>query len=161
MDTRRAVENIKHSNLEQFLFVFKQLQSEEILTQTRNVIGNIKKLGLTLPESEELIKKAEEAFKDEATYSEAQKYLTEAKIKAHEIENDFQEKNASSAISTAESLILNLKQSGMDVETADKFLSQAKSALEIREFKKSILFAGKAKFTAKKLMGEVPAQASS
>jgi hypothetical protein len=46
------------------------------------------------------------------------------------------------------------------VATADRFLSQAKTALDIREFKKSILFAGKAKFTAKKLMGNIPVAAA-
>jgi len=154
LDSQKAVKNIKHSNLEQFLFVFKQLQAEEMLSQTKNIISNIKKLGLDLSEAEEFIQKAEEAFKDDITYNQAQEFLTEAKIKAHEKENEFQEKNAGNAISTAESLILTLKQTGVNVESADKFLNQAKTALEIREFKKSILFAGKAKFTAKKLMGE-------
>ncbi len=159
VESQRAVEDIKHSNLEQFLFVFKQLQAEEMLNQTKNVIANIKKIGVDLTEVEEKYKQAEEEFRSGENYNQAKELLTEAKIIAHEKENRFQEKNASSAISTAESLILTLKQNGVDVESADKFLNQAKTALEIREFKKSILFAGKAKFTAKKLMAEIPAGA--
>jgi hypothetical protein len=161
LESQRAVENIKHSNLEQFLFVFRQLQAEEMLTQTKNIISNIKKLGVDVTEADEAYEKAEEAFKSDDTYNQAKELLTEAKIKAHEKENLFQEKNASAAISTAESLILTLKQNGVDVESADKLLNQAKAALQIREYKKSILFAGKAKFTAKKLMAEVPVGAAS
>ena len=159
--SKEIVEQIQHLKLEQFLFVFRQLQAEEMMTQTKNVISNIRKLGVDLAEAEEAYEKAEEAFKSDDTYNQAKELLTEAKIKAHEKENLFQEKNASSAISTAESLILTLKQNGVDVESADKLLNQAKSALQIREFKKSILFAGKAKFTAKKLMAEVPIGAAS
>jgi hypothetical protein len=161
LESQRAVENIKHSNLDQFLFVFRQLQAEEMLNQTKTVISNIKKLGMDLADSDELIKQAEAAFKNDETYNKAQELLTEAKIKAHEKENKFQEKNASSAISAAESLIITLKQNGVDVDSANKFLNQAKTALEIREFKKSILFAGKAKFTAKKLMGDTPGKTES
>jgi hypothetical protein len=161
LESQKAVENIKHSNLEQFLFVFRQLQAEEMVIHTRNILSNIKKLGVDLSESEELVKSAQEAFNNTDTYNQGQEFLTEAKIKAHEKENMLQEKNASNAISTAESLILTLKQNGVDVESANKLLAQAKTALEIREFKRSILFAGKAKFTAKKLMAEVPVVASS
>jgi hypothetical protein len=157
LESQNAVENIKHSNLEQFLFVFRQLQAEEMLNQTRVILSNVKKLGVDITESEDLVKQAEEAFKDSSLYNRGQELLTEAKIKVHEKENLFQEKNASSAISSAESLILTLRQSGVNVESANKFLNQAKTALEIKEFKKSILFAGKAKFTAKKLMTEPPA----
>jgi hypothetical protein len=160
IETQRAVENIKHSKLEQFLFVFKQLQAEELLSVAKNLVSSIKKLGVDMTDVEELIKQAEEAFKSDETYDQAKEFLTDAKIQAHEKENQFQEKNASSAISTAESLILTLKQKGVDVATADRFLSQAKTALDIREFKKSILFAGKAKFTAKKLMGNIPVAAA-
>jgi hypothetical protein len=116
---------------------------------------------MDLADSDELIKQAEAAFKNDETYNKAQELLTEAKIKAHEKENKFQEKNASSAISAAESLIITLKQNGVDVDSANKSLNQAKTALEIREFKKSILFAGKAKFTAKKLMGDTPGKTES
>jgi hypothetical protein len=151
LEANRTVENIKHSKLDQFLFVFRQLQAEEMLTRTRKVLAEIKKFSVDVSESEELVKKAEEAFSEEEKYSEGQELLTEAKIKAREQENKYQEKNAGSAISTAESLIITLKQKGVDAETANKFLAQAKTAFEIKEFKKSILFASKAKMTAKKL----------
>jgi hypothetical protein len=151
LETQRAIENIKHSKLDQFLFVFRQLQAEEMLGKAKDIIVNIKKFGIEFQDMEELINKAEAAFKDDATYNDAKGFLTEVKILANEKENTFHEKNAANAISAAESLILTLKQQGFNVETANKFLDQAKTALEIREFKKSILFAGKAKFTAKKL----------
>ena len=155
LETQRAIENIKHSKLDQFLFVFRQLQAEEMLVKAKDTIVNIKKFGIDVQDMEELINKAEAAFKDDATYNDAKGFLTEVKILANEKENKFHEKNAANAISAAESLILTLKEQGFNVETANKFLDQAKTALEIREFKKSILFAGKAKFTAKKLQDNV------
>jgi hypothetical protein len=151
LESKGMVENIKHSKLEQFLFVFKQLQSEEMVTKTKSIISNIKKLGVNLSESENLIKQAEEAFQDEEKYTQGQEFLTEAKILAREQENKYQEKNAGAAISAAESLIITLKQKKVNIETPSKFLNQAKTAFEIKEFKKSILFASKAKMTAKKL----------
>ena len=80
--------------------------------------------------------------------------MTESKILAREEENKYQEKNAGAAISAAESLIITLKQKGINIETPNSFLDQAKTAFEIKEFKKSILFASKAKMTAKKLQPE-------
>ncbi len=159
LESQNMVENIKHSKLEQFLFVFRQLQAEEMVTQTKNVISNIRKLGVDLSEAENLIRQAEEAFQDEEKYTEGKEFLTLAKISARGQENKYQEKNAAAAISAAESLIITLKKKKINIETPNKFLNQAKTAFEIKEFKKSILFASKAKMTAKKLQTTSEAKA--
>ncbi len=152
LSAQSAVENIKHSKLEQFLFVFRQLQTEEMLNDARKVIASIKRLNVDITKSEELMKQAEDAFKDGGDkYEVGQELLTEAKRLAHEEENKAHEKSATNAISAAESLIITLKSSGVNVGSATQLLDQAKTALKICEFKKSILFAGKAKLAAKKL----------
>jgi hypothetical protein len=43
----------------------------------------------------------------------------------------------------------------VDINKANKYLNQAKTAIEIKEFKKAILFASKAKMTAKKLQAKM------
>ena len=55
-------------------------------------------------------------------------------------------------------MIITLKQKGVDIDSANKYLNQAKTAIEIKEFKKAILFASKAKMTAKKLQAQIPKQ---
>ena len=58
LTAKQTIEGIQHSKLDQFLFVFRQLRAEEMITETKKIIVNIKKLGVDLTESEEMIQKA-------------------------------------------------------------------------------------------------------
>jgi hypothetical protein len=152
INSKESVEHIKHPKLEQFTFVFKQLRAEEIIDEARNLFKNIKKIGVDISAAEEHFKKGEELLHDgdDATYDEGRGYLTLAKISAKDVEREFHKKNASSAISAAHSLIIDIKKSGADIVEPKKLLDQGKAAFEDGEYKKSILFAGKAKLAAKK-----------
>jgi tetratricopeptide (TPR) repeat protein len=150
VDSKESVEHIEHPKLQQFLFVFKQLRAEEMIDETKKLFGNIRKIGINISSAEELYKKGEAALRDDATYEEGREFLTQAKISAKDVERDFHKKNASSAISAAQSLIIEVKKTGVDITEPKKFLDQGKSAYEDGEYKKSILFAGKAKMAAKK-----------
>jgi hypothetical protein len=121
-----------------------------MIDETRRLIKSVSKIGVDISRAEKKLKKGIKALRDDSTYEEGRDYLTQAKISVKDIERDFHKKNASSAISAAQSLIIEIKKAGADIRLPKKFLDQGKSAYDDGEYKRSILFAGKAKMAAKK-----------
>jgi len=148
--SKEMVEKIKHKNLEQFLFVFKSLQTEEMVNSVRNIISDLKKKNIDTQEIKTFLKKAEFAFESDETYEKGKEYIIEAKLSAKEAMKKYESKLASKAISTAQSQIISVKRMGVNVKEAELFLEKSKIAYKAQEFQKSKLLAEKVSLVLKK-----------
>jgi hypothetical protein len=149
-NSKVLVEKIKHPQLEQFLFVFKSLQTEEMLNSVRNIISDLKKKNIDAQEVSTFLKKAEFAFESDETYEKGKDYIIEAKLRAKEAMNKYQSKIASKSISAAQSQIISIKRMGVNVKEAEILLEKSKIAFKAQEFSKSKMMAEKVILTLKK-----------
>jgi hypothetical protein len=148
--SKELVEQIQHKKIEQFLFVFKSLQTEEMLNSVRNIITDLKKKNIDTQEIKTFLKKAEFAFESDETYEKGKQYIIEAKLSSKEATKKYESKLSSKAISTAQSQIISVKRAGVNVKEAELFLEKAKIAYKSQEFQKSKLLAEKVTLALKK-----------
>jgi hypothetical protein len=148
--SKNMVEKIRHPKLVQFLFVFKSLQTEEMLNSIRNIISDLKKKHIDTQEIKTFLKKAEFAFESSETYEKGKDYIIEAKLRSKEATKKYESKLASKSISTAQSQIISVKRTGINIKEAEILLEKAKIAFKAQEFKKSKMIADNVPVTLKK-----------
>lgn len=148
--SKELVEKIKHPNLEQFLFVFKSLQTEEMLNSVRNIISDLNKKHIDTQEIKTFLKKAEFAFESDESYDKGKDYIVEAKLKSKDAIKKYLSKQASKAISTAQSQIISVKRMGVNISEAEAYLEKSKIAYKAQEFEKSKIIAEKVILALKK-----------
>ena len=150
LKSKELVEQLKHPKLDQFLFVFKSLQTEEMLNSVRNLIADLKKKNIDTQEIKTFLKKAEFAFESDETYDKGKDYIIEAKLKAKEATKKYESKLASKSISIAQSQIISVRRVGVNVKDAEIYLEKSKIAFKAQEFKKSKMIADKIIMALKK-----------
>lgn len=144
---RQVIETMKHPNLSQFLFVFRQLQAVELVSQAKEEFTRIKRENpsVDLTPAEEMVKMAEQAFENEESFDDAKEMLLQAKIMAMEIERSVVEVNLNNELAMINSRILGLKKEGIDLSGPTKDYQTAQLAFNNKDFKKAMIFIKRAK----------------
>jgi hypothetical protein len=137
------LEKIDHNKLNQFHYVFKALQTEDMINSVRTIISDYNKKNIDTQEIKTFLKKAEFAFESTETYEKGKDYIIEAKLRAREATRKYESKIASKYISIAQSQIISVKRTGVNVADAEKYLEKAKIAFKAQEFQKSKTIAEK------------------
>jgi hypothetical protein len=147
---QRVIEGLEHPNLAQFMFVFRQLQAAELVSNAREEFSRIKRAmpNVELAPAEELLRNAEKAFDSDAAFDESKEMVLQAKIMALEIEQGAQEGNANNELTMLHSLILQKKKENKDVSGLIKDYETAKAAFDGKDYKKCLAFVRKAKTAA-------------
>ena len=120
----------------------------DIVKVAQSTIGKAKELGLDVFKANELIKNAEAALKA-GNYKEATKLAKEAEEKALKIKKDREAYNeASDFISSIESEITKIKNSGIKIPKSDELIKEARSELNKKNYGKAKELAKEAKTKA-------------
>jgi hypothetical protein len=151
----RVVENSKIPNLEQFMFVFKQLQAVEQINAAKKEFTRIRQEQPTadLSPAEELLKAAEMTFEDEEAFNDGKEMVLQSRIMALEIERSHIEVNVNNELAMLNSQLIQVKQSGKNITGPEKDYNTAKNAFDVKDFKKAMAFIRKSRTGLEKIAG--------
>jgi len=143
----RVIDNGKIPNLEQFMFVFKQLQAVELINSAREYITMIRReqSSADLSPAEELLKVAEMSFENEEAFDEGKEMVLQARIMALEIQRSNVEVSVNNELAMLNGELIQAKQNGTDVTIPEKDFNTAKMSFETKDFKKAMAFIKKSR----------------
>ncbi|MDG6225635.1 MAG: hypothetical protein QCI82_08995 [Candidatus Thermoplasmatota archaeon] len=146
---RQLVERVDHTNIDQFLYVFRSSQATEFISELEQRITELSKKGVDVSKANLLLDNARKFF-DNDQFEKGREIVIVARILLSEMDAQTLRDQAFDVINDAHVGIISAKKKGDDVRAADKVMTTAKEAFAIKDYKKAILLAKKALFQLNK-----------
>ncbi len=148
-EAKVLIERSELQNIDQFLYVFRNMQAEEISKAVRTRIDELANRGSEVTKVNMLFDKAQEHFSKE-DYEKGRQMITFARVMMSEMDQQSLRDSAVDELNSSHLEILAMKKDGMDVTGPYKLYNNAKDAFTSGEYKKAILLAKKACLRPKK-----------
>ncbi|MFW3146786.1 MAG: hypothetical protein ACMUIE_08250 [Thermoplasmatota archaeon] len=148
-EARAAVEKLELHNIDQFLYVFRSMQADEI---KRDVSGRLEELrgkGIDTSKARTLFEKSMEHFSIDE-FEKGRQMITLSRIMLAELDQQSLRDSAFDELNNAHVEILARKKDGANISAAYKTYNHAKEAFSMKEYKKSILLSKRASYQARK-----------
>ena len=146
---RQLVERVDHTNINQFLYVFRSSQATEFLAELEQRISGLSRKGVDVSKAIVLMDNARKFF-DNDQFEKGREIVIVTRILLSEMDAQTLRDQAFDVINEAHVGIISSKKKGEDVDSANKVMATAKEAFAIKDYKKAILLAKKALFQLNK-----------
>jgi hypothetical protein len=146
---RESVEKVDHTNINQFLFVFRSSQASEFAADINQRMADLGKRGIDTKKAQMLLDEAQKYFSSDE-FEKGRELIIMARILLSELESHSLKEQATDVINEAHVMILNAAKQGIDTTAANKVYTSAKEAFALKEYKKALLMAKKVAFQLKK-----------
>ncbi|MGA1821470.1 MAG: hypothetical protein ACMUIG_02965 [Thermoplasmatota archaeon] len=147
-EATKMAEEVDLSNIKQFLFVFRSMQSEEAMRDVTLRMQELSQKGIDISKAKVLFKEAQDQFSSDR-HEKGREMITLTRILLSELDQQSLREQAFDELNTAHVEILTQKRKGSNISTAYKTYQSAKDSFSLQGYKKSILLAKKAAFQAK------------
>jgi hypothetical protein len=147
--SREMVEKVDHTNINQFLYVFRSSQATEFAADINNRMAELAKKGIDMSKAKAMMDQAQKYF-DSDEFEKGRELIILDRILLGELESQSLKEQSTSLINEAHVSILNAGKQGIDISAAMKIYNNAKEAFALKEYKKALLLAKKVSFQLKR-----------